>query len=424
MAQPQLELGRFFGYHAQMRQVKVSPPHHPSVVLVCAPMSPTTKAPVRGSATPGAPRPSVLVVSKPVAPPWNDSSKNLVKDIACAARRFDFQLLAPRGCSWSPPEHVHLEPIYRDVGSFSPAATQNLRALLRLLQADDSAIRHFYFAPNPKTSLVARWIGRIHRKPTIQTVCSIPRSVNPRLLFADRVVVLSAATRHHFITAGVAPERLVHIPPGISLPSLVGPERRALLRRHFGIPATGRVALFAGDYLFSSAARVFARALTKVRDRGAFFVFACRVKGLESRRIEAEIDAELRAAGVRSRALMLDEVPAMLDLVAACDVCALPAESLYAKMDLPLVLLEAMGHRLPLVVADIPPLTELLDPRGEVGRATPAGDAEALAAALDAELARGRRDAPRALAAERYAIGKIAPRVEALYDELLSARRS
>ena len=28
--------------------------------------------------------PSVLYVSKPVAPPWNDSSKNLVRDLALA----------------------------------------------------------------------------------------------------------------------------------------------------------------------------------------------------------------------------------------------------------------------------------------------------------------------------------------------------
>jgi glycosyltransferase involved in cell wall biosynthesis len=365
----------------------------------------------------------VLVVSKPVAPPWNDSSKNLVKDVASAATRYRFRLLTPRGRAWNPSGQITLEPIYRDGGAFSPAAAQNLRVLVRLLRADTTALRHFYFAPNPRTSSVARWVMRARSKPTVQTVCSIPASFEAadRLLFADRVIVLSRSTQDRFIAAGVDEGRLAHIPPGIELPRLVDQPARMATRQRLGIPATSPVALFAGDYLFSDAARTFARALGRVSTPAAFFVFACRVKGPASRQVEASIDRELRAAGVRARALLLDDVPQMLELVAACDVCALPAESLYAKMDLPLVLLEAMAHRLPIVVADTAPLTELLDAQRHVGRAAAAGDADALAAALDAELSAGRRDAPRELVAERYAIANVARRVEDLYDELLAS---
>ena len=43
------------------------------------------------------PPPTVLMVSKPVAPPWNDSSKNLVKDLAQAGRGFSYRVLTPKG---------------------------------------------------------------------------------------------------------------------------------------------------------------------------------------------------------------------------------------------------------------------------------------------------------------------------------------
>ncbi|MCK5798784.1 MAG: glycosyltransferase family 4 protein [Deltaproteobacteria bacterium] len=366
--------------------------------------------------------PRALLVSKPIAPPWNDSSKNLVKDLAHAGERYRYTLLGIKDSTWTPRPPVDIESIFSRGSRFSPALRQNARTFRRILRDDGTALTHFFFAPNPKAAFAARVALRLRPRRSVQTVCSIPASFEhaDRLLFAEKVIVLSHATRTRFIAAGIAEDRLVHIPPGIVLPPLPSaPERRAT-RRRLGIPEKARVVIFPGDYQFSRAAQTFARAISRLRDPNFFFVFACRIKQPASRQIEARIDADLRTAGIRHQTLMLNDVPNMIDLLGTCDACALPAESLYAKMDLPLVLIEALALNLPIIVADVAPLTEFLDQTSGIGGASPPGDAAALAASIQKELERGRRSASRRVAEERYEISSVARRVEALYDELLA----
>lgn len=370
-------------------------------------------------------RTPVLMISKPVAPPWNDSSKNLVKDLALAGRRYRYHVLTPPG--FRLPGSSVSEPIYRGRGAFSPALLQNLRPLRRLLTRDGIELAHFFFAPNPKASGAARLALFARPRRSIQTVCSCPASFRraERLLFADRVVVLSEHTRQAFIAAGIPPARLTLIRPGIRIPAPLTHEQRLAVRRRHGIPADHAVVIYPGDYQFSTAAETVARAAVALRHRpGLSFVFACRIKQQASRLEEQRIRELLAAAGLRDRIRLYNDVPDIIELLGACDLCVLPAESLYAKMDLPLVLIEALALGVPLVVADLPPLNEILV--GDVGLAVPPADPDALASAiatlLDNPALRGRlaQTAPGA-ARRHFAIEEISRQHEALYDEVLEA---
>lgn len=373
--------------------------------------------------------PEVLMVSKPVAPPWNDSSKNLVKDLACAGSRFSYRVLTPRACQL---EHARVasDAIYRSTGRYSPALLQNLRVLARLLEPDDTALTHFFFAPNPRTSMAARVALRIRRRITVQTVCSAPASFSrpERLLFADRVVVVSGDTRDRFVSAGVQPERLVQIPPGIQLPEPPTAEARREARQRLGLPLDRPVVIYPGDMQFSRAAETFALAAARLRsvEPEPVFVLACRPKQRQSQDEAARIEGILSAAGIRSRVRIFGEVADMLELLGACDLCVLVAESLYAKMDLPLVLLEAMALGVPLVVSDRPPLCELL--ADEVGLAVPPEDPDALALAMTQmltvpDLLSRMGAAASDAAARRYGIERVCSAYEDLYESLLQNER-
>lgn len=368
---------------------------------------------------------SVLMVSKPVAPPWSDSSKNLVKDLALAGERFSYRVLTPEGFRL-PGEGVFSEPIYRRRGRYTPAITDNLLVARRLLRQDDTALTHFFFAPNPRASLAARICLRWQRRVTVQTVCSVPSSFDTpgKLLFARRVVVLSQHTLQRFIEAGVDARRLVHIPPGIRIPAHPTAERRLRLRRELGLPAHRPVIIYPGDYQFSKAAETFARITPLLADLRPLFIFACRPKQEASLQEERRISDLLKQQGTFNQVRMLGEVDGILDLLAASDLCVLPAESLYAKMDLPLVLLEAMALGVPLVVSDCPPLSELL--KDDVGALVPPRDPGALAAAVRSLFQDGQRlralgrNARRA-AQERYSIKEVSRQYEDLYQELIRA---
>ncbi|MBK8482361.1 MAG: glycosyltransferase family 4 protein [Proteobacteria bacterium] len=369
--------------------------------------------------------PTVLMVSKPVGPPWTDSSKNLVRDLAQAGRALRYRVLTPRGFALEGARVVS-EPIYRDIGSYTPPLLQNLSALRRLLRRDDSALAHFFFAPNPRSAAAARLGLRLHHRRTVQTICSVPRSFDrlDKVLFGERIIALSQHTRRRLLAGGIAPERVTHIPPAIVVPATPTAAERAAARRSHGLLPDDFVVIYPGDYQFSQAAKVVAEAVSRLPGAQVRFVFACRIKQAASRLVEREIDADLRRAGVRARVSLLNEVPRMLELLAASDVCVLPAESLYAKMDLPLVLLEAMALELPIVVAAGGPLEELGCGR-EVGAVIPPNDAAALAgalAALHTDHARRRQvgTTARAVVEEHFSIGAVSRQHEQLYRELLA----
>lgn len=368
-------------------------------------------------------RPHVLLVSKPVVPPWNDSGKNLARDLARHGSRFAYRVLTVPGFS---PEgdHVIGEPIYRDGGRHAPALLANLRVLRRLLRRDEVALRHFLFAPNPRASAAARLAGVLRRAPTVLTVVSFPRDDRGlgALAFGDRVVTLSEDGRRRLLSAGLSSARVRHIAPGVDLVPPPTAQQRSAARERRGLDEAPLV-LFAGDYEFSSGAQTFALAIPRVLAQGpATFVFACRPKTGEAAREQAQVRELLSAEGVRSRVRFEGQVDDILDLVAASALCVMPCESVFAKSDLPLVLLEALARGVPLIVADVDPLREVL--RGGGGLAVPARDPEALAKAMVDVLADGDRhralsDAARASAERHFDAIKMAQSYEDLYAELL-----
>ncbi len=370
------------------------------------------------------------MISKPVVPPWDDSGKNIVRDQVSFGERFAYRVLATPGAPPPAPDVV-VEPTYRDAGRYAAGIRQNLRVMLRGLRRGGASLFHYFFAPNPMSSTAGRVQRLVTRVPTVQTCCSAPASFDRagRLLFADRVVVLSEDTRRRFEAAGIEPGRLRLVRPGIRPIPRPDEGARLAVRRALGLPDRGPLVVFPGDYEFSSAAATLARAAPALLQGrpDATLVFACRIKRDASRAIRDRLRDDLGHVGLLDRVSFVERVDDMPAFVGAADVAILPAESLHAKMDAPLVLLEAMSQGVPLVLADAPPLDELL--ATGAGLPVPPGDPAALAAAvariLDSpETARSLGESGRRAIDETYNARTMARAVEEIYDELLAERRT
>ena len=365
----------------------------------------------------------ILLVSKPLAPPWNDSSKNLVRDLAFGLRRHEARAFGRRG---GPRElgAVRLEPLYAgERGGFSPALRDNARVLARLLGGRGADLFHFFFAPNPRASRAARLAARLRHTRTLQTVCSVPRDDIDleAVLFGDRVVVLSRHTEARFLAQGIARDRVVRIPPAAPPLEPPAPDARAALRRSFGFESEAPLLLYPGDLEFGSGARLVVEAHAAL-PHDVELVLACRAKTPAARAVESALRARTRELGTADRTTFLGETPRILELLAAADVVTLPSDVAYAKMDYPLVLLEAMALGRPVVVAEGTPAAELAE---EGGALAVAPEASALATTLahlanePAERARlGATARNRALSA--YGRERMAEAYELLYDALLS----
>jgi len=363
----------------------------------------------------------VLLVSKPVAPPWNDSSKNLVRDLALGLERYDAIALGRTGG----PERLgraRIEPIYGEAGErFGLTLADQANVAFYLARSPRVDLWHFFFAPNPKSSQVARAMSRLRRKPTVQTVCSVPKE-HARLdqvLFADRVVVLSHHTESRFLGEGVARERLVRIGPAVSELPLPDEEARSKARRADGLPSDRPIVLYPGDLEFGAGARLTVEAHAAL-PADTHLVLACRAKTELARRRKDELVARTHSLGTASRVTFVGETPRILELLAAADVVALPSEIAFAKMDYPLVLLEAMMLARPVVVCEGTPAAELAAKGAAV--AVPAA-LDALAAELSKLLGDGERrralgERARAAALTDHDPRAMARAYEALYDSL------
>jgi glycosyltransferase involved in cell wall biosynthesis len=154
------------------------------------------------------------------------------------------------------------------------------------------------------------------------------------------------------------------------------------------------------------------------RRRDLVLVMACRAKSTQGAARRAALGARAQALGVSVR--WVGETPAIHALLAASDIVALPTDTLYAKVDHPLVLLEAMHLGRPVLVSEGTSAFELAEEGGAIGARF---DAEDLAVRLDALVddpaARDAASAAAASHARGRSVAAMAQAYESLYDELL-----
>ena len=366
---------------------------------------------------------SILFVSKPIAPPWNDSGKNLVRDVARGLTRHQATLMVRRG---ETPDvgGASTRSIYAaEAGGFAPALVDQARVFAHLASARGFALWHFFFAPNPKSCFAGRAATRLRRMRSVHTISSAPRdpqAIVP-LLFADVNVVLSEHTEQRLSDAGLATDRMVRIPPAIEPLAPVDDARRAKLRAELDLPASRAIVVYPGDLEFGEGGPLMIEAQRVLAKRGVMLVMACRAKTPRARAVEVELRERAAKYGLESSTRWLGETPRIHEVLACADVVALPSADLYAKMDYPLVLLEAMSLARPVIVARGGAAEELCE--GDAALAVaPQGDVlaheiERLLAqvALRESLGKHARNA----VLERYSYRAMASAYEAVYDRLI-----
>jgi phosphatidylinositol alpha-1,6-mannosyltransferase len=180
------------------------------------------------------------------------------------------------------------------------------------------------------------------------------------------------------------------------------------------------IVLFPGDYEVSQAARTFAASIQRYEGTKPLFVFACRTKTPHALEEESRLRRELSL--YQNDVRFIGEVKDIFALLAASSVISLPAEDLYAKMDTPLVLLEAMSFGVPIIVTNTPPLSEMLEV--PCGLAVSPANADELASATrklveSPALRTSLGETGKQRVHSFYSAKAMATRYEALYGEVL-----
>lgn len=362
----------------------------------------------------------ILFVSKAVEPPWNDSSKNLVRDVATALARHEAVIMRKPGTP-ALGRTVRAD-VYTGASQFAPGLADNARAFGRLVTAREK-LAHFFFAPNPKSGYAARAALAVRRLRSVHTLCSAPHESTDLAssLFADVNVVLSAHTRDALIKRGVPGEKLRVVPPALDPPAPRTAEASRDARVAFSLPLDAKVIVYPGDLEFGRGATTTVDAVAGLPD-DVRLVIACRAKTPKAAEAEVALRAHVERAGLSARTTFVGETRRIHDLLACADIVALPSDTLYAKMDYPLVLLEAMALGRPVIVGARTPAVELAEREAAIVSEV---NADALRAVLERLVAnpglRARHGSvSRELVETRFAPARVAAAYEQIYDSLLA----
>lgn len=367
----------------------------------------------------------VLMVTRPIVPPWDEGSKNTAWEVARNACRHRLHLMTVQRQGNLPDVgSVTWQPVYADEGS---ALEERLRLLLYLIRNDlEVDIYHFLFVPTLPTSTVLSPIVRMRRKRSVQTVPCLYRQgmasmVANRVFFADRVVALSDWTAARLRSLGV--DGVVRVNAGIDLDRFRPPSGRRSLRDKWGLPQSKVLALFSGELSRLGSLEIILSVAPRVlrADSDLHLVIACPTRGPGDSVARRQAQEYVRRQGLTRCVTFMGDVIDFSALLAACDLLLFPVSTMTGKIDTPLTVLEAMATGLPVVLTDTPPLNEVL--KAEAGIATPREDDGAFAqAVLQLTADEAQRQAlgkiGRALVEEHYSKKKMVEAYEELYDEL------
>lgn len=363
------------------------------------------------------------MVTRPISPPWNESSKNLSYGLASRSTRYTTHLMTVRGRSRLGGNGIVEEPVYTDDSLMTgvlPLA-QKLRVLKRLCKPDPLiSIYHFFMAPKYYQARLFDLVSNLKGKRSIQSIiCMITGAEsNPRLFFGDEIVVFSEYTRK--TVQRLTSRSVVKIDPGVDVDQYVPFARE---NDHFAF-GDRKTVLYCGDYTVEQGPRKLVEAVPDLIRAvpEALVIIAARDKNAEHLKEKELVKQEIIGRGLESHVRVLEQEWRIPELIAASDVGILPADAVLRKLDIPLILLEFLASGKPIVIPDIPPLNEIM--RDEVGVLLRENSSEEIAATLAALLNDPQRRhrlgiAGRALAERDFSLDSMVRQYEAVYDRLV-----
>ena len=296
-----------------------------------------------------------------------------------------------------------------------PRAGLALRAAARRFGAD--VVHHHTSRALSRAPYVPRSIVQV----VARRMDCAPRGAGPyvRWLYGrmDAVIAISRAALAALAARGIDAERVAIVPSGVAVESFAGLDRAAA-RAALGVEAGAPVVAIVASLHARKGHAVLLDALARLKGRGDAPLCLAAGTGPEG----DALHDRAQSLGVADRVRWLGQVADVRPVLAAADVVAMPS----LAEGLGVAAIEAMAAGRPVVASAVGGLPELIAD-GEQGLLVPAGDADALAAALgrclgDADL-RARLGAGGRLRAEQFSTAAMARGTASVYERALAARR-
>ncbi len=371
----------------------------------------------------GAARPTVyLLTSHPVAPPWDGADTNLARTLLMAPIGVDFTFIGrPADTTPWPEGHRRRAVPFRTA---VPTSREQLRLLAWLCrERPDVDLVHVIitFRRSAVKESTLRALPLIRGSRLVVTCPSGHHLPLPLLRSARAVVAVSERTEQALRRAGIV--HVHRIAPGIDLDRF-SPAPAPAGRRLLGLDGRPSI-LFAGHYDSGGGLESALEVLQRLRARVPSIRLLTAMRRRPSRsddRRRAELEARVRALGLAESVVELGSVADIRAALRASVAAVFQPVTVGIKMDLPMVLLEALACGRPIVVSPADSLGELADGSRAVVVEEPAsqGTIDHLARLVaDPAYAQAAGAAARRLAVRRYSAADMVAAYANLYRSVI-----
>jgi glycosyltransferase involved in cell wall biosynthesis len=316
----------------------------------------------------------ILLLTRPICPPWDEGSKNFAYTLAKYAGDFEIHLLT-HGKVDDLPENVVQHQIYTSPKWDWP---QKVRAYIFLLKVfflkggNNYDILHSFFTPTKLNVFALKLCLKSNKIKTIQTLATLRDDLYSadklkKIIHADFIITYSDYAREKLEKMGFGKVKRIY--PGIDIDLYSPAPKNHELMKKFATSDDDFVINYTGEYVrlggMEDIAEVFS---TLVKDNRKFKLhLAVRVKNEKDAWKKREIARKFKKDGVLDRVAFIDDGSyTMEEIYNLCDISIFPVLTMTGKFDIPLAVIEAMACGKPVIASNLERLKCFLNNKNSI----------------------------------------------------------
>ena len=336
----------------------------------------------------------ILLLTRPICPPWDEGSKNFAYTLAKNAGDFEIHLLTC-GKVANLPKNVIQHEIYSSPKWDWP---QKVRAYVFLIRefflkgGNNYDILHSFFTPTKLNVFALKLCLRNKKIKTIQTLATLRDDLYgveklKKIIHADYIITYSDYAKEKLEKMGF--NKVKRIYPGIDVDLYSPALKNQELMEKFETSEKDFVINYTGEYVrLGDMDDVIETFIDIVETRHCLVStgeikknfklhLAVRVKNEKDARKKKEIISKLEKENILGEVAFIDDGSyTMEEIYNLCDISIFPIRTMAGKFDIPLAVIEAMACGKPVIASDLERLRYFLNNENSI--LIPAGNREAL----------------------------------------------
>ncbi len=329
----------------------------------------------------------ILLLTRPICPPWDEGSKNFAYTLAKYAGDFEIYLLTCGKAgdlvpNWGlSPQNVVCHDIYTSSKWDWP---QKVRAYIFLLKefflkgGNNYDILHSFFTPTWLNVFALKLCLKNKKIKTIQTLATLRDDLYSaeklkKIIHADFIITYSDYTKAKLEKLGF--NNIKRIYPGIDIKKYSPAPKKQELMAKFETGEDDFVINYTGEYVRLGDMDDIVETFIDIVETRQCLVstageiknnfklhLAVRVKNQRDAQKKKEIIKKLEKENILDRVAFIDDGSyEMQDIFNLCDISIFPARTMAGKFDIPLAVIEAMACGKPVIASNLERLKYFLN---------------------------------------------------------------